>query len=42
MMTAGNTASFICMSALTCVFVVYASKTMAFADNLVKFIPKKK
>ena len=39
---AGNIASFICMSALAGVFVVYASKTMAFADNLVQFIPKKK
>jgi hypothetical protein len=39
---AGNVASFICMTILAGVFVVYASKTMAFADNLVKFIPKKK
>ena len=41
-MDAGNVASFICMATLAGVFVVYASKTMAFADNLVKFIPKKK
>jgi ABC-type transport system involved in multi-copper enzyme maturation permease subunit len=35
-------ASMACMFFLTVVFLLYAANTLAFADNLVKFIPKKR